>query len=193
LVRRQLEEDPALALLVDFWCPPAAYLFRRRIVEKVGSWNMQLPVIQDARFALDCALHNAKFVYCPGVMAFYREHRGGSLSKRNRTAFIRDCLTNVLEVKQWWESRGSLGVRQRAAVAAALHHVATAACGNDPPTCQRACETMREVCPHFRPADGRRLQKAAFRLLPYRHAVEWLHFCRSRLSFLPFVPSTLPY
>jgi glycosyltransferase involved in cell wall biosynthesis len=190
LVQRQLEDDPALAMLVDFWCPPAAYLFRRKIVEKVGPWNMRLPVIQDARFALDCALHQAKFVYCPGVMGFYREHRLGSLSKRNRTAFIRDCLTNVLEVIEWWESRGSFGERQREAAAAALHHVATVACEIDPPTYQRACETMRAVSPRFRLVRGRGFEKAAFRFLPYQYAVEWMHFCRSRWALLRSVPST---
>lgn len=189
IIRRQLDDDPAIALLVSFWCPPAVYLFRRGIVDKVGSWNLRLPVIQDARFALDCALHEAKFVYCPGLMAFYRDHYRDSLSKRDRTAFVRDCLTNALEVKQWWEKQGNLNGRRRSALAAALHPVATAACGNDPVTYRRACEAMTEVSPRFTLSGGRRISKMVFRLLPYRHAVGCLHFCRSRLGFLrPVAP-----
>ena len=66
VVDRQMEGEAELALFTNFWCPPAAYLFRREVVERVGAWNEKLPIIQDARFALDCALRGAKFVYCPG-------------------------------------------------------------------------------------------------------------------------------
>jgi hypothetical protein len=141
-------------------------------------------VIQDARFALDCALHEGEFVYCPGTMAFYRDHKGASLSKRDRMAFNRDCLTNVLEVKTWWEQRGSLSGRRREMVAALLHYVAHTTCGNDASTYQRACAAMMEFCPHFRLPSGSSFQKAAFRLLPYRHAVGWLHLCSSFWRFL---------
>ena len=39
------------------------------IVERVGGWRHDLPVIQDARFVLDCALHGGRFVYCSGEVA----------------------------------------------------------------------------------------------------------------------------
>jgi glycosyltransferase involved in cell wall biosynthesis len=188
IIRRQLHEDPAIALFTYFWCPPAAYLFRRGIVDKVGSWNLRLPVIQDARFALDCALHQAKFVYCPGLMAFYREHYRNSLSKRDNAAFVRDCLTNALEVRQYWERQGSLSVQQRDAVRDALHFVVMWACGNDPVTYQRACEAIQEFTAGFTPG-ANWISRMVFRLLPYRYAVECLHVCRSRGKF---VRSLLP-
>jgi len=47
VVSRRIEGDPEIALFTDFWCPPAAYLFRRDIVERVGGWRRDLPVIQD--------------------------------------------------------------------------------------------------------------------------------------------------
>ncbi len=188
VIRRQLQDDPAVELLTHFWCPPAAYLFRRGIVDKVGSWNLRLPVIQDARFALDCALHQAKFVYCPGLMAFYREHAKSSLSKRNNTAFIRDCLTNALEVKEYWESQGSFSRRQRDAVRSALHTVAISACGNDPLTYQRACDAITEFAAGFTPGSNW-ISRMVFRLLPYRYAVACLHICRPRLRFLHPAPT----
>src|SRR5258708_36047806 len=94
VVARQMQREPELELFGDFWCPPAAYVFRRRIIEVVGGWNEGLPIIQDARFALDCALHDAEFVYCPGVMAYYRIYGKESLSRRNPIAFTRDVYTN---------------------------------------------------------------------------------------------------
>src|SRR5262245_23541574 len=80
LVARRLDGAAEIELFTDFWCPPAAYLFRRSIVDRVGGWNERLPIIQDARFALDCALRGARFVYCAGLMARYRVHGGPSLS-----------------------------------------------------------------------------------------------------------------
>jgi glycosyltransferase involved in cell wall biosynthesis len=183
IIRRQLNDDPAIALLTFFWCPPAAYLFRRGIVDKVGSWNLRLPVIQDARFALDCALHQAKFVYCPGLMAFYRDHYRSSLSKRDNTAFVRDCLTNALEVKEYWERQGSFSGQQRNAVRSALHFVVMGACGKDPVTYQRACEAIAEFTPGFTPG-ANWISRTVFRLLPYRYAVQCLYVCRSRTKFV---------
>jgi glycosyltransferase involved in cell wall biosynthesis len=191
IIRRRLADDPALELFTFFWCPPAAYLFRRGIVDQVGSWNMRLPVIQDARFVLDCALHNAKFVYCPGLAAFYREHHTSSLSKRDSAAFVRDCLTNALEMKEYWGKQGSVDARYRSAVAGVLHLVAVASCGHDPVTYERACEAMQEVSAGFRPPAQRWISRMIFRLLPYRYAVECLHFGRTRWglvrSLLPLV------
>src|SRR5882672_10540734 len=40
LVARRINGDPQIALLTDFWCPPAVYLFRRAIVDRVGGWDV---------------------------------------------------------------------------------------------------------------------------------------------------------
>src|ERR1017187_10063950 len=102
VMQRKMEDEPEIALLVDFWCPPAAYLFDREIVERVGGWNERLPVIQDARFALDCALHGAMFTYCRGPMAYYRIHSQQSVSRRDPDAFITDCFRSACEVEEWF-------------------------------------------------------------------------------------------
>ena len=93
-VEREIQ-DPEIDLFTDFWCPPAVYLFRRSIVERVGGWNENLPIIQDARFSLDCALRGGRFVYCQGLMAYYRVHSEASLSTRDSIGFVRDCLRVV--------------------------------------------------------------------------------------------------
>src|SRR5579875_2770455 len=48
--------SPEIELFTDFWSPPAAYLFTREVVQRVGGFSDHLPIIQDARFVLDRAL-----------------------------------------------------------------------------------------------------------------------------------------
>jgi len=181
VVRRTMDGPPDIALFTWFWSPPAAYLFRRGIVEAVGSWNSNLPIIQDARFALDCALRGARFVYCPGLMASYRQHMANSLSHRDQPAFVRDCLTNALEVKQCWEERQPLSESKRAALTDVLHSVATASCGKDGRTFDTACAMLGEVARRYIPRNERNLSKMVFCLLGYRRAVQFLYFYRSRV------------
>ena len=124
LVSRQIPKEAEVALFTDFWCPPAAYLFRREIVEKAGPWREDLPIIQDARFALDCALRGGKFVYCPGVMASYRIHSAGSVSRRDPKAFARDCFRNTEQVETWWLEHGGVDEERWAALVRAYDYVA---------------------------------------------------------------------
>jgi glycosyltransferase involved in cell wall biosynthesis len=88
----------------QFWVPPAAILYRRGIVERIGGWQPTLPVIQDARFLFDAAVQSGKFVYVAGVGAFYRV-RADSLSRQNRPKFLQDCLLNAREIEALWRSR----------------------------------------------------------------------------------------
>ncbi|HUN21935.1 MAG TPA: glycosyltransferase [Anaerolineales bacterium] len=113
---QEIREPVDLSAFTDFWCPPASFLFRREIVEKVGGFRADLPVIQDARFIQDCALAGAKFVKTPGISAFYRTHHSGSVSTRNRTAFLRDCLTNAQQICEIWRERGMLDIERKKAV-----------------------------------------------------------------------------
>lgn len=120
-VARRLEDvhsDPVLAFLTDFWVPPAALLYRRTLVERIGSWNESLPVIQDARFALDAALCGARFIYVPGVSADHRiQRQDRSLSRRNRAAFVRDVFANASQVQALWEKDNVLTPERQNALA----------------------------------------------------------------------------
>ena len=126
LVARLLTEvdaDPEIATFASFWSPPAALLYTRGIVDKIGGWNSSLPVIQDARFLQDAALAGGRFVHVPGTGAHYREHLGSSLSRRNPAAFARDVYRNACEIQSIWERRGSGTARHRAALATAFDFV----------------------------------------------------------------------
>lgn len=127
IVRRSIEsmhEDAEIALFTNFWAPPAAYLYRREIVERIGGWNERLPVIQDARFAFDAAFHGGKFIHVKGVGAYYRRHRKSGLSRTNYLKFETDVLINALEVEGMWARRGNPTSGQRKALFGVYNYVA---------------------------------------------------------------------
>ncbi len=149
-IRREMA-DPPLDLFGDYWYPPAVYLFRRSLLDRVH-WREEFPVIQDARFALDCALAGGRFVYCAGVLAHYRVHVAGSVSTRSRRAFVRDCLRNTADMEVWWAARGGLDAVRRAALLQGYAHVARASLYRDAPAYARARRALRRLDPRYIPA-----------------------------------------
>jgi glycosyltransferase involved in cell wall biosynthesis len=168
-VDRRLSESPELELFTDFWCPPAAYLFRRDLVDRVGGWNERLPIIQDARFALDCALHGGRFLHCPGLMASYRVHVAESVSSRDSIGFVRDCFRNACEVEQWWMTDGGMSDARRAALVKVYGYVARASYVSDRITFDAAYAALQRVQPGYVPQHPWHLSLAS-RLLGYRRA-----------------------
>jgi glycosyltransferase involved in cell wall biosynthesis len=169
IVQRRMRRHAELELFGYFWCPPAVYLFRRSIVERIGSWNPRLPIIQDARFALDCALHGARFAYQEGIVAFYREHGTDSLSRKDPVAFVRDVYRNAGEVEQWWLEHGGITEERRVALVECLGFVARASYEQDRDTFDQACEVLDRVAPGYVPVNRRKLAFAA-KLVGYRRA-----------------------
>ena len=145
-------------------------LMRRTVVERVGGWHPNLPVIQDASFMLDCALQGGSFVYCAGLMAEYRVHESGSVSTRSRSAFLEDCLRNAIEIRDWWVSRGCLDRERRRAVIQVLDSVANGSIGVDGNLLNRACEAV-ELLRRENPPDWPLKKKIAIGLLGYRFAI----------------------
>jgi glycosyltransferase involved in cell wall biosynthesis len=170
VMQRKMEEEPEIALLVDFWCPPAAYLFHHELVKRVGGWNLNLPVIQDARFALDCALHGATFTYCRGTMAHYRIHSQDSLSRRDPAAFITDCFRSACEVEEWFQEHGGITAKRRAALIKVFEQVARATFDNNPDTFEAAFEALERLSPGgYVPSHPKHLALAA-KIVGYRRA-----------------------
>lgn len=135
VVARTMEDvhaRPEIALFTNFWSPPAALLYRRKVVDAIGGWNLTLPVIQDARFALDAAFVGARFVHVSGVGADYRVLRGSaSLSTRDPTRFVLDCFHNACQVEDHWRSHGGLDTDRRAALADCYAYTARTFLKND--------------------------------------------------------------
>jgi glycosyltransferase involved in cell wall biosynthesis len=113
-----------LIVFRGFWAPPAAILYRRTIVDRIGGWSDALPVIQDARFLFDAARASGAFAHVPGVGAHYRQHRTHSLSSRDQARFWRDVLHNSRDVERLWRSSGAWDAEHQAAVAGAYEHCA---------------------------------------------------------------------
>ena len=122
-IERDVEAATATS---EFWAPPAALLYRREIVDRIGGWHTGLPVIQDARYLFEAARHQARFVYVPTVGAYYNL-REDSLSRRNLKQFIADCSRNTTEIEALWRARGTLSPSRVNALARMWDHVVKAA------------------------------------------------------------------
>jgi glycosyltransferase involved in cell wall biosynthesis len=145
-------KDPEIDLFTgSFWCPPAAYLFRRSIVEKVGRWREDYPIIQDARFMFDCALKGARFVACGGLMAYYRIHSAQSVSRKDPSAFNRDCLKNAVETELWWKDQSKFDERRQKALVEVYGTIARASFEKDKALFQIAHQTLQRLEPGYVP------------------------------------------
>jgi glycosyltransferase involved in cell wall biosynthesis len=161
IVCRVMTRAPELELFGDLWCPPAAYLFRRSMVDRVGGWNERLPIIQDVRFVLDCALSGATFVYTPGVQAFYRVHTSGSVSTRDPQAFNRDHFVNALDVQAWWQTHGGVTQDRQAALVFVLAYVARQAFHRDETTFRAALKILHQLEGRYIPKGNAGLRVAS--------------------------------
>lgn len=141
---------PEIALFTHFWAPPAALLYRRSIVDAIGGWNVSLPIIQDARFALDAALAGARFQHVPRVGADYRMLRGSSLSSRDPLAFVMDCYTNACQIEDRCRLNRTLDDDWRKAIALSYHYTARALFLGKHPAFATNMERLYEIEPGFR-------------------------------------------
>ena len=115
-----IEDDAELAFASTAWATTAALMYRRELVERIGGFRKDLPVIQDARFAFDAARSAARFGHSAHVGALYRIVEG-SLSRRDPSRFYRDILTNTLQIEADWRLRGCLSARRLAAVVGSIN------------------------------------------------------------------------
>ena len=127
-----------------FWAPPAAILYRRWVVDRIGQWNVRLPVIQDARFIFDAARVGARFTRVEGVGALYRIS-DDSLSRRSPERFIRDCFVNAAEIEAIWQNTGQLTEVRRKALLRIWSYLATATFRANLPEFSEACRHLRMV------------------------------------------------
>ena len=127
-----------------FWAPPAAILYRRWVVDRIGQWNPRLPVIQDARFIFDAARVGAQFTRVEGVGALYRIS-DDSLSHRSRERFMRDCFVNATEIEAIWREGGELTPARRRALIQIWSYIATGTFQANLPEFGEACGRLRMV------------------------------------------------
>ena len=102
-----LARDAESGCATHVWAPPAALMYRRSLVEKIGGFHEDLPVIQDARFLFDAAYHGARFAHSAHLGARHRISPQ-SLSRRDPARFWRDCLLNGTQIEALWRAGGTL-------------------------------------------------------------------------------------
>jgi glycosyltransferase involved in cell wall biosynthesis len=112
----QLEIDAELGCATHVWATTSALMYRRSLVEKIGGFREDLPVIQDARFLFDAAYHGAHFAHSAHVGARHRLSPH-SLSRRDPARFWRDCLLNGKQIERLWRARGALTPERMTALA----------------------------------------------------------------------------
>jgi hypothetical protein len=167
-VARELGPRPDIDLLTTSWWPPGALLYRRTLVDRIGPWREDLPIIQDARFALDAALAGARFVHVPSVGVRYRVHGDTSLSRSNRPAFLEDCLSSASQVHDAWQAACALDDDRRQALLMVYGGLTRAFFSIDPARSAAALARARSLDPAFVPGpDGLR---ALTRLVGYASA-----------------------
>lgn len=165
----------AATATADFWAPPAALLYRRRIVDAVGGWP-EMRTCEDARFLFEAAARRARFVHAPGVGALYRISPD-SLSRRDRRQFIEDCATNAREIEARWQAGGALSERRAHALARMWRHVAIASLLGGFTPFEEAYEHHRAVGPRSAILEAGRILR---KLLGPEHAASLLDWSRRR-------------
>ncbi len=153
-IEKQMGTRPEIELYTNFWVPLAALLYTRKITDKIGTWNITLPVIQDARYALDAAIHRAKFTYTSGVMAYYRTHQSDSLSNKNRLNFISDCFTNAQQVDKLWRVEYKNDVEKKDATISVLRFCISEFSILDKLKQKQAIDLLLEIEPNYVPKQG---------------------------------------
>jgi GT2 family glycosyltransferase len=169
VVRRRLGSRPDVDLLVDAWWPPGAVLYRRAMVERIGPWRLDLPIIQDARFLLDAALQGATFAYVDAVGLRYRVHGDGSLSRRDPRAFIEDCYRSAAELHDRWRSDGGLDEPRRDALVRTFGAIARGFFVHDRSRFEDVLDRIHTLDDHYLPEEPRSL-RALSGVIGYRSA-----------------------
>ncbi len=180
LVSKEMQSREEIELFTDFWIPLAALLYKKNITDKIGKWNTSLPIIQDARYALDAALNKAIFLYTPGIMAYYRVHDTGSLSTKNKLAFMLDCFENAKQIYRIWSSDFEKDIEKKNAVIKVLRFCVNEFSILDKSKHHEAIDFILKIEPNYVP-DGSKGLRAMSKLFGYRNA-ERLASIKRRIS-----------
>jgi len=148
--------DIEVAFFTGMWCPTGAYLWRADFLrQRHPGWHPGLPVIQDARYALDAACAGATFVHDPALAAWYRTHTSGSVATSSPVKFARDCWRSALEMRARWEQAGTLTEARRGALLEVLEHIAFDTYARDRELAREVVRSARSINPRWRPTGSR--------------------------------------
>lgn len=118
-------EDILRKMLRGWFCPPHAYIFSRKLLEKINDgnpWDERLWQNQDIDLLYQLVFQNPKFVFCPGALVYYRKNThsvAGEYSERtlNSRILVLEKITDRI-------SRSSIIERYQEAIADAWLNLA---------------------------------------------------------------------
>jgi glycosyltransferase involved in cell wall biosynthesis len=186
VVARTLGDRPDVELLVDAWWPPGAVLYRRTIVDRIGGWRDDLPVIQDARFLLDAALQGGRFVHVDAVGMKYRVAGDESVSRRDPRAFHDDCYRNAADLHASWAEGGQLDEARRRALVSVYAYLARAFFELDRARFRDVVLRLQQLEPQFVPERPPAL-RALSRLMGYPAAEHLAKAWRDLKTWAPSI------
>jgi glycosyltransferase involved in cell wall biosynthesis len=102
---RLRNEGVAIACATSFWAPPAAVLYHRNVVARVGGFLPSVSPIEDARFLFDAANLGARFCSVDQVGALYRV-LPNSFSRRDPARFALAVYKNGQDIEEKWRNAG---------------------------------------------------------------------------------------
>jgi glycosyltransferase involved in cell wall biosynthesis len=111
----EFRKNPEIATATVAWAPPGAILYRRAIVEKIGGFPVDFPLIEDSRFLFDVTRLGARFAPVSQVGLMYRVHPA-SLSRKSPLEFYHHVLRNGEQIEALWRARAELTDAQRVAL-----------------------------------------------------------------------------
>jgi glycosyltransferase involved in cell wall biosynthesis len=152
------------------WKPAIdALMYRRAVVEKIGGFREDLPLIEDPRFLFDAAREGARFARSAHLGARVRIS-GQSLSRRDPALFWRCCLLNGSQIEALWRAPGPLSASRRAALSDIYNCSAHGLFRADDPAFREALAALRAS---GLPVSGRnRLAELLSDILGHHHALQ---------------------
>ena len=149
---KTVHSDPEIAFFTSMWCPTAAYLWDLNFIrQQHPGWHPNLPVIQDARFALDAAVAGANWTHDPEIGVLYRTHSTGSVGTCHPTKFNRDCLLNAEETALRWQNTNSLNQERLQAILTVFEYIALEIYPHDRSLAYRAVCFAKNLQPGWYP------------------------------------------
>jgi len=142
-----LARDAEIACATRVWATPAAILYPRALVERIGGFRTDLPVVEDARLLFDAAAHGAVFKRLDEVGALYRV-RPGSLSRGDPVRFWLAALHNGKQIEAFWQQAGTLTPARRAALGEIFNGAANSLMRLGHPAAREARSARERYMPH---------------------------------------------
>jgi glycosyltransferase involved in cell wall biosynthesis len=163
-------------ILLALWRLPqtGGALWKKSVLVSAGGWQVGQPCCQEHELYCRLLEANARFAYCAGCLAVYRDvEQEGRITRKPRGEFVRERLAILDRIEKHLQQHFLLTPFRRQAVNDARHELARSLWGIDR---QQAIDTYRRILasnPSFIPtvaASSPRVYSIAYRILGFRGA-----------------------